>query len=53
MSPLLFGSGLSGLGDRHPCCADAQGGVEPTMVDLSKLWENPQSIFESGGIQLG
>jgi MoaA/NifB/PqqE/SkfB family radical SAM enzyme len=25
----------------------------PTMVDLSKFWENPQSVFESGGIQLG
>ena len=25
----------------------------PTMVDLSNLWENPQLIFERGGIAVG
>ncbi len=25
----------------------------PTMIDLSHVWENPQLIFQNGGIQLG
>ena len=25
----------------------------PTMVDLSHVWENPQLIFQSGGIAIG
>jgi hypothetical protein len=25
----------------------------PTMVDLSHVWENPQLIFEGGGISVG
>jgi len=25
----------------------------PTMIDLSNVWENPQILFEDGGIQVG
>jgi hypothetical protein len=25
----------------------------PTMVDLSLVWENPQLLFEGGGIAIG
>jgi MoaA/NifB/PqqE/SkfB family radical SAM enzyme len=25
----------------------------PTMIDLSNVWENPQILFEDGGIQIG
>ena len=35
--------------DAEDCCSCNS----PTMVDLSHFWENPQLIFEEGGITLG
>jgi hypothetical protein len=35
--------------DAENCCSCNS----PTMVDLSNLWENPQLIFERGGISVG
>ena len=35
--------------DAEACCSCNS----PTMVDLSHLWENPQLVFEQGGIALG
>ncbi len=35
--------------DAEACCTCNS----PTMVDVSKFWENPQSLFEQGGIQVG
>jgi hypothetical protein len=35
--------------DAEGCCSCNS----PTMVDLSFVWEDPQRIFEPGGIALG
>jgi len=34
-------------------CEDCCSCNSPTMVDLSQVWENPQLLFEKGGIELG
>jgi len=35
--------------DAEACCSCNS----PNMVDLSHLWDNPQLVFEQGGIALG